>query len=551
MAEGTVRGKKKLQKFIDEGLWEDMTWSEICDRNARDYPDKEAIVDANTRLTWSQVKQDIDRLALAFVDLGLNRDDVIVIHLPTCAEALLVRFACEKVGLIAVPVLRSFRESEIRHTLGLTEAKGIVILNKYRGFDYYNMTQSIRPDFPRLEHIFVIGDEVPEGCISIRDILQEPRENKFSTEELAKFFTKRRMPCTEVSFLAHTTGSTGFPKFAEWPAILSIARAKGGVKKWKFTKDSVVAALTPAHSGINNPVFNWGVLVGAKIVMLDRFDPAEALELIERERVTYFGAVPTMMTQMLNHPDFNKYNLSSLKSIQLAGALVPPSLAREAEEKTGAKVMALYGSRDIGSTASPTVEDPPEVRWFTVGKPNDWDQIMLVDDAGKEVPRGEVGEIKVKAVSGSSGYFRNPEASKAFEGDFVSTGDLGRIDENGNLSIVGRKKNIIIRGGQNIFPAEIESLLDAHPKVSKAAVVKMPDPLYGERACAYIALKPGETLSFDEMVSFLKEKKIASYKFPERLELVEQIPMVGDGTKVDIKGLEDDIIEKLKTEKKI
>ena len=135
MAEGTVRGREKLQKFIDEGIWEDLTWSEICDRNAREYPDKEAIVDANHRLTWSQAKQAIDRLALAFADLGYRKDDAVVIHLPTCAEALLIRFACEKVGLIAVPVLRSFRESEISHTLGLTEARGIVIPYKYRGVD--------------------------------------------------------------------------------------------------------------------------------------------------------------------------------------------------------------------------------------------------------------------------------------------------------------------------------------------------------------------------------------------------------------------------------
>jgi len=237
----------------------------------------------------------------------------------------------------------------------------------------------------------------------------------------------------------------------------------------------------------------------------------------------------------------------------VSGAPCPPGWPREAEEKLGARVINTYGSRDLGSTASPSYDDPPEIRWATAGKPNTWDEIHLLDEAGNEVPKGEVGEVAVRAVTGSGGYFRNPEANKeaATPAGLFRIGDLARFDEDGNLVIAGRSKNIIIRGGENIYPTEIEGMLGTHPKVVQAAVVKMPDPLFGEKACAYVAVKPGETFTFDEMVSFLKSKKLAAFKLPERLEIMDKIPMVGDGTKVDLKGMEKDIADKLKAEGKI
>jgi non-ribosomal peptide synthetase component E (peptide arylation enzyme) len=553
MAEATIRKKKELQEFIDKGLWEDLTWSELWDRNARDYPDREAIVDVKTRLTWGQAKQAIDRLALGFMELGYKKDDAIVVELPGWVECMLIRIACEKAGLLVAPVLRSFRELEMKHTLALLQAKGVVIPYKFRDFDYYNMIQSLRPELPKLEHIFIVGYEVPEGCISLNKMMQEPLEQKYSPEQLEKLFAEKRMPSTEVSELSHTTGSTGVPKLAEWPSVLGITRSKNTNMKLGITSADNVGALAPGWGGMNNPVYHGGPLAGAKMVMLDHWDIAEAMKLIEKERITYFAITPTMMRQMLDHPDFGKYDLSSVRAIMVSGAPCPPGWPREAEEKIGAKIINTYGSRDLGSTASPTVDDPPEIRWATAGKSNTWDEIMLFDSSGKEVSKGEVGEVVVKAVTGSAGYFKNPEATKEAIGadGLFHIGDLAKLDDNGNLVIVGRAKNIIIRGGENIYPNEIENLLGTHPKVTQAAVVKMPDPLFGERACAYVSIKPGEEFTFDEMVSYLKEKKIAAFKLPERLEIVDKIPMVGDGIKVDLKGLEKDIADKLKAEGKI
>ncbi len=552
MAEASVRKKKELQEFIDKGLWEDLAWADLWDRNAKQYPDREALVDRKSRLTWGQAKQAIDRLALGFMDLGYKKDDAIVVELPSWSECMLVRIAGEKAGLLVAPVLRSFRETEMKHTLALLEAKGVVIPYKWRDFDYLEMIQSIRSELPKLEHIFIVGDEVPEGCISLNKMIKEPLEKKYSPEELEKLFDKTTMPSTEVSELSHTTGSTGVPKLAEWPSVLGMTRTKDTVKKLGITDKDVLGALSPGWGGMNNPTFHGGPYVGAKIVMLERWDIPEALKLIQAEKITYFAITPTMMRQMMDHPDFGKYDLSSLRAIMVSGAPCPPGWPREAEEKFGAQIINTYGSRDLGSTASPSFGEPPETRWSTAGKPNRWDEIHLIDEKGNDVPKGEVGEVAVRAVTGSGGYFRNPEANKeaATPDGLFRIGDLARFDEDENLVIVGRAKNIIIRGGENIYPTEIEGLLGTHPKVTQAAVVKMPDPLFGERACAYVSVKPGETFAFDEMVSFLKSKKLAAFKLPERLEVVDKIPMVGDGTKVDLKGLEKDIADKLKAEGK-
>ncbi|MFQ5826608.1 MAG: AMP-binding protein, partial [Dehalococcoidia bacterium] len=204
---------------------------------------------------------------------------------------------------------------------------------------------------------------------------------------------------------------------------------------------------------------------------------------------------------------------------------------------------------DASGVTRTTLDDPPEVRRLSAGRPYPGNEVKLVDGSGREVPRGEVGEIMARGPTMDFAYFRDPEATwQTWTRDgWHKLGDLGKMDERGYLSIVGRQSDMIIRGGQNIYPVEIENLLHTHPRVSAAAVVRMPDRIMGERACAYVVPKPGEKLTFEEMVSFLREQRIATYKLPERLETLERLPLAG-GQKVDKKVLEQDIAEKLKAE---
>lgn len=546
--EGTQKKPAQLQEFIDKGLWGKQTWSDVWKRNAELYPDREAVVDCKARLTWAQANMLIDRIAFGLLELGYKKDDILVSQYPNWFETALIRVACERIGVINAPILRNWRESEVEYTLGFTGAKGFAIPHTWETEEYYAMAKKIRDagKAPNLEHIFISRGDAPADTVSMDKILETPYEKTNSPDALAA----KTMPCTEVAFLVHTTGSTGFPKFAEWPAVIMIERAKETVAKLEFTKDSVVAAFTPAIGGINNPTYQSGALAAAKIVLLEKWNPEEALKLIEKERITYFGIVPTMARTLCDMPDLlAKYDRSSVQSVMITGGPASPSLLKEAEEKIGGKVVFVYGSRELGGIGMPYLKDSKDVRLLSTGKPNKWDEIMIVDDDNKPVPSGGVGEVMVRSKAGFVGYFRNPEATKqAFSGGgVVDTGDLGRLDEEGNLFIMGRKKKIIIRGGENIFPAELENVLSLHPRVNTIAVVKMPDKLMGERACAYVKPEKGQVFTIEDMRKFLDEKGIAKYKWPERLEIVDQIPQVGDG-KIDMTTLEADIVKKLKAE---
>jgi acyl-CoA synthetase (AMP-forming)/AMP-acid ligase II len=223
----------------------------------------------------------------------------------------------------------------------------------------------------------------------------------------------------------------------------------------------------------------------------------------------------------------------------------------EAEEKLGCRLIPQYGANDVAMVTTGAWDDPREARLRSVGRPADGLEVKLFDDRDKEVPPGEVGEVVVRGPHCLPGYHKDPQAlAEAWRGGWFHMGDLGRIDQDGFLYIVGRKKDMILRGGQNIFPAEIEEILMQHPKVAGAAVVRMPDPVMGERACAYVVPQAGEELTFEEMVAFFKGKKVASFKIPERLELIPELPLVS-AQKVDKKVLEEDILKKLKKERKL
>ena len=544
-----ARPSRHSEELIKEyrSYWGNTTYADIWDRNARQYPDKEAIVDNKTRLTWSQANRWIDRLALGLVDLGIPRDSVIILQLPNWVELPLLRVACEKAGILTVPALRNFRNTEMEYVLKKTGAVGVVIPDRLDNRDYYQMIQALRPGLPDLKHVFVVGDKAPEGCISIKEMAERPVEQKISIETLQQ--RKHRADETQLYL---TSGSTGFPKFGEMVIGGRLNNMEGLAQKWGLTPQDVMVSLSPVGGGPNALPFLCGVLRAAKIVMLETFNAQEALKLLERERITVLTSVPAILIMLANHPDFAKYNLSSIRLVVSAGAPLSYPTGLELEKKFNCPAMNAYGAIDIGITVSPLPSDSPERRLLATGKPSGG-RIKLVDEKGKEVPKGEIGEVTITGPGSASGYFKDPEATRqAWSSDgWIKTGDMGKLDEDDNLIIVGRIKDLIIRGGQNVYPIEIENILLPHPKIANVAIVAMPDPVMGEKACAYVAPKPGQTFTFDDMISYLRQKNIASFKIPERLEILERLPMLPDVEKVDKKALRQDIANKLKAEGKL
>lgn len=543
---------KIIQEFRSAGYWTDETFTDFWLKNAKERPDKEALVDSTMRITWAEAAKLMDRFALAWVEMGLQRDDRTILQAPNCAYGFLARIACERAGLINITVMPYLRHKELTHIIEKIDPRAIIVPGIYRKFNYLEMVNELRQDHKNLKYAFLLDDTIPgpypPDTYSLMDIAREPWEEKVNPGVLQS----RRFHSTgDVGALTSTSGTTGVPKIVEWPLAPRVMTSKCRCEIWKLTGDDSAMAVAPFAGGAAGTLTYFAApLVGAKIVLLEEFTPAGALEMIAKEKATCIGVVPTHIIRMLEE-DLSKYDLSSLRFIRSAGGYLPPKVAMEAEERLGGRITSDLGTQDVGSVSGCSIDDPGDVRRRTVGKPLRGNKIRLVDENGKEVPEGDPGILYLRGPHSPAGYWRDPEATRdVFDDDnWTTTGDIVKLEE-GRVWIMGRQKDMIIRGGQNIYPAEIEGLLNEHPKVAAIAIVAMPDPEYVERACAYVLPKAGETFSFEEMVSFLKSRKLAMYKLPERLEIIDAMPTVGDSGKIDKKVLKKDIEDKVKAEGK-
>ena len=548
MSKPTRLAPTAIAELFKKKEWLPVALFQVWEANAQRYPDREAVIDEKSRYTWKQADVAINRFALALAETGFKKDDVLVLQLPNAAELPLLRVACEKAGVMCLPVLRNLRTKEVEYIMEHLKVRGIVIPWKYRGFDYFEMAAQIKPVLPELKTIMVLDDAVPAGAISVKDILNTPLEKRYP----ADYLQGRSYRPDEVSLINHTTGTTGFPKFVEYPMAARLRLGRGFIENLKLTDKDVVFALGAVPSGANCVPYFGAPQAAAKVVMLEHFEAETAFKIIQKEKMTVVCGVPAMWSMMVDHPKRKDYDLSSVRLWWNGGAFLPPQLGAEVEAKLGGTILSGLGASDFGGTMTSRLDAPPETRFMTVGKGIAGTIFKIVDDNGKETKAGEIGEIWGSGPSTASGYYGDTEATwQAWTKDgWFKTGDLGRTDERGNLIIVGRKKDLIIRGGQNIYPAELETLLLTHPSVADVAVVAMPDKIMGEKACAYVQLKPGKNLTFKEMGKFLTDQDIALYKIPERLELIDVMPTVGGGAKTDKKVLQKDIADKLKSEAK-
>ena len=545
---------EELEKNLTKGFWDKTILPDYWDRNARQWPDKEALVDSlGSRLTWAEATQKIDRIALALIkDMKLKRDDKLMVQLPNCIEQVLVRLACEKAGVLSIPEMTTFRQTELADIATRTGAVGIVIPKQYRKFDHYEMAKELQADIPNLKHIIVAGEDVPGDCISLNGIMDHPFEQEYDPIEL---WARRLDAIEEVGFLITTTGTTGLPKLIEHRiAAREIWTAKSHVRNWELGPNDCVLAIAPlAGAAGGTPAYVTAPVGGAKVALEYQYRGEGTLEFMEKERVTVIALVPTQLARLLELP-LDKYDLSSLRIIKTAGGYLPPPLAKEAEERFGCPILGTYGTQDTGSISGVPITASKDQRYTTVGRLHPGIEVKVLDDSGNPVTPGEVGTLWFKGPGNSIGYYKDLEKTmtEAFDKDgFATPGDLVTVTDDDYVKIMGRKKNIIIRGGQNIYPKEIEDYLLSYEKMTNAVVIPMPDPEMGERACAFVTLKKGEQFTFEEMIDYLKSKKIAAFKLPERLEVVEAFPLVGESGKIDNKAMVQMITDKLKEEGKI
>jgi acyl-coenzyme A synthetase/AMP-(fatty) acid ligase len=502
------------------GLWGSETFDRVLEEGCtRKWPDAEFVVASPTRpasLTYREMHVRGLQLAGALHELGLRRGDVLALEMPNWMEACLTYLAAAHLGLIVVPIIHIYRAKEVEFILRQSGAKAFLIPDTWSGIDYLAMLSEIRGRLPQLEHVIVVGDKVPDGCIAWPD-LEARASEEFPVPEIWP---------DEPHVLAYTSGTTSDPKgcvhshntlLAECRAIVA---SSGGGPSDVFLCPNPIGHIAGIYSALIAPF----LLGYRKLVLMDGWDPKWALELIQEHRVTRTGGASFFLTTMLGAPELPTIDTSSLESFGLGGANVMPVLVEQAE------TVGWRGFRSYGCTEHPSITmgspdiDPLEKRAYTDGRAMLDVELRLVDDDGRDVPPGTEGEVISRGPDQFLGYMDPEMDAEAFDAEgWFHTGDIGRIDADGYLAITDRKKDIIIRGGENISAREVEEVLATHPKVLDAAVTPVADERYGERVCAFV-VTGGKDLTLDEVVAHFAARGIARQKTPERLEVVSELP---------------------------
>jgi len=528
-----------IDRYTAAGYWGSMTLADHLDHHAAYTPDRTAASDSRHRVTFAELKRATERIALAMLGMGIRPGDRVGTQTPNWVEFFYVRFACARIGAIPVPLAHTVREHEIEVALTETKATAFFFCSEFHDFKYTETVQRLRARLPFVKHWVSIAGRVA-GAACLEDMLEDPIETRHAPGHLLSFHPS----ANDIDILMSTSGSTGKPKFVLRTPNVFLTLGQYIVERARLRPDDVILGVAPVIQGTGYSVATVAAMIaGCRNVLLERFDPDTALELIQRERITVAVGVPTHMIKMMNSPRLGEFDLGSLRLFYHAGAPLPAEAAAEFSHKFGCRLMEAYGALDGGTPVHTLYDDPAERIFNTVGKATPGMELKIANDDGVALPAGEVGEVIYRGPNCAIGLWGDDNHSFGANGWFRS-GDLGVLDAEGYLRIVGRKKNIIIRGGQNISPTEVEDGFVGHPKIREVAVVKMPDPVFGERACAFVVPVAGETVNVADCLEYLVGRGFAKYKVPERVENVTELPLLHNG-KVDRKLLEAEIFKRV------
>ena len=540
MLEGfTPYDKKDVKKYNRLRGWLGMTWADVFNKATDLYPNKVGLVDDVGRYIYAELREKVDRLAIGFMTLGIKRGDRVMVQLPNWHEFIFSFFALQKIGAVVVLLIPRHTQIEINYFARLTGAKAWILPTQYGKIDYLPIVEDVLKATPTIELILTARDEWPGRPKSLDKLIDGVSLNAKNLQTLEK----SRPDPMDVAQIMPTGGTTGMPKAAPRTHNDYLCNVEYHSRAWEITSNDTLLVVTPVghgmgmHWGIGTALFNF-----ARLVLLDSTEPEKICETIEREKVTAMPSVPAIVNRIVNLDTLSQYDLTSLKKISVGGAPSTPELVRAVWTKIGCKYHNALGSVE-GTCAATRTEDDIETICYSVGKPIcPYDTLKIIDPQGNELPQGQEGELVSKGPGIFTGYFKSPEDNRnVFTKDgFFRTGDLAKKDERGYIYITGRIKDIVNRGGEKISAVAIENFMSEHSAIQSVAVIGMPDKVLGERICAYVQLKTGKNVTFEEMITFLKSKGASVLQLPERIEFVDRIPLTNIG-KTDKKALRDDI----------
>lgn len=521
------------------------TIGERLAQTVADFPHRDALISRHQGIRWTYTEyaHEIERLATGLLRLGIRPGDRVGIWAPNCAEWCLTQFATARIGAILVNVNPAYRVFELEYALNKSGCKALITAESFKSSQYVEMLQALAPELagcepgrlvsatlPGLELVIRLGEGRTPGMLNFADVCNLGRES----ERTLLHEVEAGLDPHDVINIQFTSGTTGNPKGAALTHHNILNNANQVAHGMRFSdQDRLVIPVPMYHC--------FGMVLGklacvsrgaAAIFPSDAFEAGSVLEAVEAEQATALHGVPTMFIAELEHPEFNRFDLSTLRTGIMAGAPCPVEVMKKVIERMHmAEVLIAYGQTECSPVNHMTLaDDPIEKRVETVGRAGPHLEVKILDENGDIVPVGETGDICARGYAVMKGYWDDPEKTAETVDDegWLHSGDLGVMDDEGYVTVVGRLKDMIIRGGENIYPREIEEFLFTHPGIQDAKVVGVADERYGEEVCAWVQLKEGESLSEEEIRDFCR-KNIAYFKVPRYIRLVDGFPMTVTG----------------------
>ncbi len=522
-----------------------ITIGDLLDETTGLYPQKEALVyqERGLRYSFAEFQEICNQAARGFMSLGIQKGENIAIWATNVPEWVISQYATAKMGGVLVTVNTSYRTHELEYLLRQSESTTLLLIDSYRDADYLGMIREICPELatcepgnlqsarlPHLKNVIYIGDERQPGMFVWQDLLD--RASQVTEEE--RVARQQTLHYDDVINMQYTSGTTGFPKGVMLSHSNIVNNAIKVAECQRLTVEDRVCIPVPFFHCFGCVMGTLAcVATGATMVPVTAFDPGLVLMIVEQERCTALYGVPTMFIAELNHPSFAERDLSSLRTGIMAGSLCPIEVMKNVVHKMGIRDITIaYGQTESSPVITQTVPtDSIERKVETVGRVHEGVEAKVVDPVtGETLPPGVQGELCTRGYLVMKGYYNMPEqTAKTIDADgWLHTGDLATVDEEGYFRITGRLKDMIIRGGENIYPREVEEFLYTHPHILDVQIVGVPDPVYGEQVLACIRVKPGETLTEKDVLDYC-DGKIARFKIPKYIQFMDEYPMTASG----------------------
>ncbi|OYX59217.1 MAG: 2,3-dihydroxybenzoate-AMP ligase [Micrococcales bacterium 32-70-13] len=540
--EGVVAWPKgDAARYREAGYWTDEPLYALIAEAAARRPEAIAVVDSDVRVSYDELLDRADGAATRLLELGLSRDDRVLVQLPNTWEFVAVTLACMRIGVIPVMALPAHRSHELSYLAELSESVAVFVPDAHRDFDHQALGEQLAASVGSMRHVIVLGDNVRAGNVSLVDVLK-PCDDRAATRRALDEQTP--LGDDPVVFLL-SGGTTGLPKLItrthnDYAYNIRVTSAATKVD------DSVVylVALPAGHNfPLACPGFLGALAAGGRVVITPSPEPIRCFEIIEREKVTMTAVVPAVAQRWIEHQEaVGGDSLRSLRVLQVGGSRLVDELARKVRPILGATLQQVFGMAE-GLINMTRLDDDDEIIESTQGRPvSEADEVTVVDESGTALPPGSVGVLLTRGPYTPRGYYRADEHNaRSFTADgWYISGDIVELRLDGNLVVRGRDKDMINRGGEKVSGEEVENFVYRFPEVALAAAIAVPDPLLGERVCVCVVLKPGGRLELDQIRAEMSVSGVAAYKLPERLEVIDEMPMTKIG-KIDKRALREQI----------